>query len=154
MKSVPRTRHAIRAALLAGLCGALAACETAPPPTVSIVGLLERPGEHALVAGLIDYDDGAFDRAEKNFRSAVTHGLLDSRDTAVAYKHLAFIACAFSHLLECEADFRSAFAADPQFHLTAAEIGHPVWGPVYRRVAAAQPSAAANERPADRPSPR
>ena len=30
----------------------------------------------------------------------------------------------------------SAFAADPRFALNEKEIGHPVWGPVYRRIAA------------------
>jgi hypothetical protein len=65
----------------------------------------------------------------------------------VAYKHLAFIACAFNRPAECEADFRSAFAADPGFRLTDAEIGHPIWGPVYRRVAAVAPRRR-NEMPA------
>jgi len=137
MKCLPRPLRQSRAPLLAWLCCTLGACETAPPPPPSIVSLMERPGEHALAVGLIDYDAGAFDRAETDFRSAVAHGLQSPSDAAVAYKHLAFIACAFSHLLECEADFRSAFAADPQFRLSDAEIGHPVWGPVYRRVAAA-----------------
>ena len=128
---------ALRAALCVAACACLAACETVPPPTVGIAALMERPAEHALAAGLVDYDDGAFDRAEADFHNAVTRGLKDPVDISVAYKHLAFIACAFNRPMECEADFRSAFAANPDFHLTEAEIGHPVWGPVYRRVAAA-----------------
>ncbi len=112
-----------------------------PPPTVSIVGLLERPAERALVAGLIAYDDGGFERAESQFHAAVNLGLGNPRDASVAFKYLAFISCAFSRLAECEADFRSAFAVNPAFRLTDAEIGHPIWGPVYRRVLAAQPPA-------------
>jgi len=134
---------ALRAGLCLAACAGLAACETAPPPSVGIAALMERPGEHALAAGLVDYDDGAFDRAETDFRNAVARGLKDPVDVSVAYKHLAFIACAFNRPMECEANFRSAFAANADFHLTETEIGHPVWGPVYRRVAAAQAPAAA-----------
>jgi hypothetical protein len=35
---------------------------------------------------------------------------------------------------ECEAAFRAARAADPGFVLSRSEAGHPLWGPVYRRV--------------------
>lgn len=125
------------ATLLAGL---LAACETPAPPSVSVVALAQRPGEHALLDGLRNYENGAFDQAEGNFHEALRQGLQDRRDTAVAFKHLAFIACAFNRLGECESNFRSAFAADPAFKLSDAEIGHPIWGPVYRRVAAGQPT--------------
>jgi Tfp pilus assembly protein PilF len=116
----------------------LAACQTPPPAPVSVASLLERPAEHALAAGLVDYEDGAFDRAQTDFENAVKQGLRDPRDTAVAHKHLAFIACAFNHADDCENHFRAAFAADPGFRLAESEIGHPIWGPVYRRVAAAQ----------------
>ena len=121
-------------AAIAGAC--LAGCATPEPASVSVAELLQRPAEHALAAGLQSYEAGAFEPAERDFRDAIKRGLRDPRDTAVAYKHLAFIACAFNRLAECEANFRSAFAADPNFQLSAAEIGHPIWGPVYRQVAA------------------
>jgi Tfp pilus assembly protein PilF len=118
--------------------GLLAACQSPPPPPASVASLLERPAEHALAAGLVDYDDGAFDRAQTDFESALKSGLRDAHDAAVAHKHLAFIACAFNRPADCESQFRAAFAADPGFHLSESEIGHPIWGPVYRRIAAAQ----------------
>ena len=71
-------------------------------------------------------------------RRALRDGLADRRDQAVAFKYIAFISCAFKRLTDCEASFESAFAADPDFKLNEKEIGHPIWGPVYRRVAAAQ----------------
>ena len=37
-------------------------------------------------------------------------------------------------LAECESAFRAARAADPAFALSRSEAGHPLWGPVYRRV--------------------
>jgi hypothetical protein len=139
MMTDTRTIARLRAALTAGVALLVGACQTAPPPPPpSVASLLERPAERALAAGLVDYDDGAFDRAQTDFETAVKQGLRDPHDAGVAHKHLAFIACAFNHPAECEAHFRSAFAADPAFRLSDAEIGHPIWGPVYRRVAAAR----------------
>jgi hypothetical protein len=129
-----------RPALLA--CIVLSGCQTlepppAPPATESIVQLYGRPAERALINGLRAYEEGAFERAEQSFRTAVLQNLRDRRDLAVAHKYLAFIACAFNRIGECEREFRNAFGADPGFLLSDAEIGHPIWGPVYRRVAAA-----------------
>jgi hypothetical protein len=114
----------------------LGACATPPPPTVSVAEVVSHPAERALVDGLREYEDGAFEPATKDFHAALDRGLRDPRDTGVAYKYLAFIDCAFNRVADCERNFRSAFAADPGFHLSDAEIGHPIWGPVYRRVAA------------------
>jgi hypothetical protein len=115
------------------------ACATPPPQTVSVAEVVSHPAERALVDGLRDYENGAFEPAAKDFHVALDRGLRDPRDTAVAYKHLAFIDCAFNRLADCERNFRAAFAADPGFHLSESEIGHPIWGPVYRRVAAEKP---------------
>jgi hypothetical protein len=136
-------RRITRALALACIGAWLAGCESLrppppplPPPTASVAALYQRPPERALINGLRFYEEGAFDKAESSFRSALLQGLRDRRDTAVAYKYLAFIACAFNRVSECEQNFRSAFASDPDFVLTDAEIGHPIWGPVYRRVEA------------------
>src|SRR4029077_17067744 len=80
---------------------------------------------------------GEFERAEASLHAAIGANLSDHRDVAVAYKYLAFIACAFNRATECAPDFTTAFKADPAFQLNDAEIGHPLWGPVYRRVAQA-----------------
>jgi hypothetical protein len=122
-------------ALTAG-CALLGACATPEPGTVSIVALLQRPAEHALVEGLRNYESGAFEQAERDLHAALAGGLQDRGDAAIAHKQLAFIACAFNRIAECEEDFRAAFRDNPGFALTSAEVGHPVWGPVYRRVAA------------------
>jgi len=129
--------------LLAGAAATLvAACATTPPPpppaTVSIARLYEQPAERAFLNAMRLYEDGQYERAETTFRRALSDGLADRHDVAMANKHLAFIACAYNRPVECETAFRAAFAADPEFRLTDAEVGHPVWGPVYRRVAAEQ----------------
>ena len=124
------------------LAATLSGCETLRPPllppapvTASVAALYQRPAERALITGLSFYEQAAFDRAEQSFQAALKTGLRDKQDVATAHKYLAFIACAFNRIDECAQDFRAAFAADDKFALTDAEIGHPVWGPVFKRVA-------------------
>lgn len=112
-----------------------------PPPSISIARLYEQPAERAFINGMRFYEDGQYERAEVMFKRALAEGLRDRSDVAAANKHLAFIACAYSRPAECESAFRAAFTADPNFKLTDAEVGHPLWGPVYSRVAAEQTKA-------------
>jgi hypothetical protein len=147
-------RRVARPLALACACAWIAGCESLrppppppPPPTASVAALYQRPPERALINGLRFYEEGAFDKAGSAFRSALLQGLRDRRDTAVAHKYLAFIACAFNRIGDCEQSFRSAFASDPEFVLTDAEIGHPIWGPVYRKVAAERKSGVGSRQP-------
>jgi Tfp pilus assembly protein PilF len=109
----------------------------AQPPAAPPVGLLdvaERPAEKALLAGMRAYDDAQYAQAEKQLQAALQAGLVAPRDRAAAHKLLAFIYCTSNRTSECEAQFRSARAADPAFALSKSEVGHPLWGPVYQRV--------------------
>lgn len=136
------TLHRISVLALAGTLGACALLEPprapqpAPPSTISIARLYEQPAERAFVNGMRFYEDGQYERAEVMFKRSLADGLRDNNDVATSNKHLAFIACAYDRPAECESAFRAAFAADPGFKLTDAEVGHPLWGPVYKRVAA------------------
>ena len=125
-----------RVALAVAVTAALHGCQT-PPATTSVALLYQRPAERALIDGIRLYDGGEFERSEAALHAAIAGNLADPRDVAFAYKYLAFIACAFNRGTECALDFTSAFKADPNFQLNDAEIGHPLWGPVYRRVAQA-----------------
>jgi hypothetical protein len=121
-------------------CSSVAPPPPAPPPAPpppSIIALYQQPAERALLEGIRFYEDAAFDKAEGSLRQALREGLASGRDRAIAFKYLAFITCAFGRPAECEDNFARAFAADPDFSLDDREIGHPIWGPVYRRVAAA-----------------
>ena len=133
----------IRVLLACATAMLVAACATAPPPpapqpTVSVARLYEQPAERAFLNALRLYEEGQHERAEAQFRRALADGLKDRHDVAMANKHLAFIACAYNRPVDCETAFRAAFAADPGFGLTDAEVGHPIWGPVYRRVSLEQ----------------
>lgn len=127
----PTLARAAAAALLSLL---LAACAMAPPPPSGLAELLERPAERALVEGLRAYDEGQYPQAEEALRRALASGLSSPRDRASAHKLLAFIACTSDRIPTCEDAFRAARAADPGFALDRSETGHPLWGPVYRRV--------------------
>ncbi len=105
----------------------------APPPT-GLSDVLDRPAERALFDGLRAYDDGQYDLAESAVRAALAGNLRSARDKALAYKLLAFVQCTSNREMQCEAAFKLAHEADPTFRLTRAEAGHPLWGPVYRRV--------------------
>lgn len=112
----------------------LAACAQAPPAPVGLLDVTARPAEKALLDGLKAYDDAQYDSAERQFKLALATGLASPRDRAEAHKRLAFIDCAAVRLAECEAEFRLAQQADKAFALSVSEAGHPVWGPIYRKV--------------------
>ncbi len=124
-----------RSAALVLLCALLGGCAVAPQGGLSEV--MQRPAERALLAGLRAYDDAQYVDAERELTRALTTGLVSAKDRASAHKHLAFVYCASQRVAPCEAAFRAARAADVEFALTRAEAGHPLWGPVYKRVAAA-----------------
>ena len=104
------------------------------PPPGGLSELLERSAERALFDAMRAYDDGQYGAAELALRKALSEGLRSARDRATAHKLLAFISCTSERLVQCEAAFRAARAADTSFTLSRPEVGHPIWGPVYRRV--------------------
>lgn len=111
------------------------AVEPAPAaPPISIVALAARPAEQALLAGLRAYEDGDYKRAEERLAGALRAGLEAPQDRAAAHKTLAFVYCTSKRIRQCEAAFRAARSADPEFALSKAEAGHPTWGRVYRRI--------------------
>ncbi len=90
-------------------------------------------GRSALTEGVRQYDDGQHLAAAKSLQAALEQGLSDA-ERANAHKHLAFIHCASGRTTPCRDEFRRAVSAKPDLELTAAEAGHPIWGPVFRTV--------------------
>jgi len=121
------------AAVAAGVL--LGGCAVAPAGGLSEV--MQRPAERALLAGLRAYDDAQYADAERELGKALASGLVSAKDRAAAHKHLAFLYCTSQRIKPCEEAFRAARVADASFTLSRAEAGHPLWGPVYKRVAAA-----------------
>jgi hypothetical protein len=126
VKSRLRLAIALAAALTAG-------CMQASAP-VGLLDVSARPAERALLAGLKAYDDAQYDAADRLFREALAAGLVSPRDRAEAHKRLAFIQCAAGRLGDCETEFKLARQSDRAFALDKTEAGHPVWGPVYKKL--------------------
>ena len=91
-------------------------------------------GEHELQKGIKSYEEGAYKSAANQFQAALDLGLHARRDQAKAHKYLAFIVCVNGREKSCRDEFRKALDVDPSFELGPAEIGHPVWGTVFRSV--------------------
>ena len=106
---------------------------TAAAPQITEDMLRDRAREQ-LALGVKQYEAGDFDNSAKNLQGSLDHGLLSKQEQASARKYLAFIFCAAGREVQCRDEFRKAFEIYPDFALTAAEDGHPVWGPVYRSV--------------------
>jgi Tfp pilus assembly protein PilF len=103
-----------------------------------LTDVMQRPAERALFNGLRAYDEGQYAEAERELQASLKTGLVSAKDRANAHKHLAFVYCTSQRAPACEAAFREARNADPEFNLSRAETGHPQWGPVYKKVASAR----------------
>jgi len=124
--------------LLVAACGELpkiGASESSKPAAPQITeDMLRDRAKEQLASGVKFYEAGEFDSAQKNLNASLEHGLLPKSDQARARKLLAFIHCVLGREAQCRDEFRKAFEIYPDFALTPAEDGHPIWGPVYRNV--------------------
>src|SRR5688572_18246213 len=126
-----RMGAAVGVALLVALAGG---CATEPGQAIQAL-FTPSKGEAALKTGLKQYEDGDYVDSQRSLSSAIEQGLRD-RDRVNAHKHLAFIHCASSRDRQCRDEFRKALALDPGLELSAAEAGHPSWGPIFRSLKA------------------
>ncbi len=127
-------RSALAAVSVAAGIVLAASCAQPPAAPLGLMDVAERPAEKALLAGIRAYEDGQYPEAERQLGNALQTGLASPRDRAAANKYLAFVYCTSNRAAECESAFRSARKADPAFALGKSETGHPLWGPVYKRV--------------------
>jgi Tfp pilus assembly protein PilF len=114
---------------------ALAGCESAPMKEIRQTfsdAFGSSKGEEDLTAGLRLYENGNYNDSMKQLQSALDQGLTKSGQLQ-AHKHLAFIHCASGRQAPCRNEFRKALTVDPNFDLTPAEVGHPLWGPVFAK---------------------
>ena len=110
-----------------------AAAPATAAPQITEQSLRERAQEQ-LALGVKQYDAGEFDSAVRNLSASLEHGMLSKVEQARARKYIAFSHCVAGRELHCRDEFRKAFEIYPDFALTQAEDGHPIWGPVYRAV--------------------
>jgi hypothetical protein len=84
--------------------------------------------------GVRAFELGEYRRAELRLADGQKQGLNSVPEQLQAFKTQAFLFCITRRTAQCERAFESAFAVDKGFKLSAAEAGHPLWGPVYTRV--------------------
>jgi Tfp pilus assembly protein PilF len=125
----------LRAAVLLISVSLVACIQPPQAPAPGLMDVAERPAEKALLAGIRAYDDAQYASSEVQLGNSINAGLTSPKDKAAAHKHLAFIYCTSNRVRECESAFRSALQVDPGFTLNKSEQGHPLWGPVFQRVA-------------------
>ena len=89
------------------------------------------PG-HKLSKGVESYEDGNYIASVEALNTVLQTKLADRDDKVSAYKYIAFIDCVSGREKMCYEAFHKALLLNPNFELTPAEAGHPVWGPVFR----------------------
>ena len=136
MRQTHRTRGILLACVLAVAgCAEMQKQETPKPAAPQITEeVLRQRAQEQLAAGVKQYESGEFDAAVKSLTASLDHGLLSKVDQSRARKYLAFSHCVSGREQQCREEFRKAFEINPEFSLTPAEDGHPIWGPVYRSV--------------------
>jgi tetratricopeptide (TPR) repeat protein len=112
--------------------------QPAPPPKPAAPQITEdslrQRANAQLAQGAQQYQAGEYENAIKSLTASLDHGLLTKVDQSRARKLLAFSHCVSGRETQCRDEFRKAFEINPEFALTAAEDGHPIWGPIYRDV--------------------
>ena len=137
MKKILAHRFTLAAvAMLAAACQQFPTTDQKPAPAAPQIteSVLRERATEQLAAGVKQYETGDYDNAVKSLTGALEHGMLSKAEQARARKYLAFSHCVSSRELLCRDEFRKAFEIYPDFSLTSAEDGHPIWGPIYRNV--------------------
>ena len=116
----------------------VSACSSGPIRDIGLDKLSPRKAEQALSSGLARYENGQYPAATKHLQAALNSGLTFKSDRVTAYKYLAFIYCVSDRKKQCKSAFKDALEINPELELSAAESGHPLWGPVFRDAQAEQ----------------
>jgi Tfp pilus assembly protein PilF len=117
--------------MLVALAVVLAGCGSGSGQ--GIMSVFQSKPQQDLSAGIKKYEDGKYAQAAKLLQASLDKGLAPA-DQVKAHKYLAFVHCVSGRPQQCGDEFSAALKIDPSFELSAAEAGHPTWGPVFRSV--------------------
>ncbi len=125
---------ALCALVLAG-CGVVSTCNDGGGG-IRLFGkdVAEQRLKQTLDIGVKEYEEGNYVASMNALQSVLEMKNAGKDDKLVAYKYLAFIHCISSREKLCRDYFRQVLAINPNFELSPAEAGHPIWGPVFRSV--------------------
>lgn len=133
-----RMAAALIGIVLLALSGCVVPPQAPPGPSPEAVARQQRVdrAQANLNEGLKQYEAGMYTEAMRNLLLALDSGVLTVPQQLLARKHMAFIQCVNNRETICKEEFEKAFELDPKFELSAAEAGHPTWGPIFRLVKA------------------
>jgi len=107
--------------------------ETLPPAAeAAVVAPSPDAAQQELANGIASYENGNYKTAARQLQKALAMGLKMPDDQVKAHKYQAFIHCVGGRKKLCADEFKKTLDANPDFALTPAEAGHPIWGPVFR----------------------
>lgn len=115
-----------------------ASAEPAPAPGVAL-----SKAEQFLADGTELYEKGDFKGAIRKLQGARDSFADNSTGMQQSLKYLAFSYCVTGQRSLCKAQFVGLLKIAPEFQLSRAESGHPLWGPVFKEARAAGKVAAA-----------
>lgn len=90
--------------------------------------------EQKLEIGVKEYEEGNYVSSINALEAVLSTKTASRAQRIRANKYMAFISCISSHEKSCREYFKNILEANPDFNLSAAEAGHPIWGPVFRSV--------------------
>ncbi len=99
-------------------------------------------GEKLMTDAMIAYDAADYIKSVKIFQDALKE-TLSTDNQLKAHKFTAFSYCLSNRMTLCQQEFEKILQSQPDFELSAAEVGHPSWGPSFRRAKARIKSIAA-----------
>ncbi len=93
--------------------------------------------DQKLDIGVREYEEGNYLNSMEALKSVLDTNLADKGAKVNAYKYLAFIHCISAREVLCKDYFSKVLELDPNFELSPAEAGHPIWGPAFSSVKSA-----------------
>ncbi len=107
-------------------CGSILSCDDGRE-----VVWFTSSSEHMLNNGIRNFEDGNYSVAMTILQDVVDNKDATNEIKITSYKYLAFIHCISDREKMCRESFKKALEINPDFTLTPAEAGHPVWGSVF-----------------------
>jgi Tfp pilus assembly protein PilF len=90
--------------------------------------------EQKLEIAVKEYEEGNYVTAMNSLEAVLATKSASRAQRIRANKYMAFISCISSHEKSCGEYFKNILGINPEFNLSAAEAGHPIWGPVFKSV--------------------
>lgn len=90
--------------------------------------------EQKLEIAVKEYEEGNYVTAMNALEAVLATKSASRAQKVRANKYMAFISCISSREKSCREYFKNILEINPEFNLSAAEAGHPIWGPVFKNV--------------------